>query len=528
MIEKMQGPEKGLIDVLFGNKAESAQAGEPTTDSGDAVQQVTEDFSKSLANAQDQKDAQTAQKGGVQIKGGIKQDKNDTSGVTDAKAKAALNAAAAKQKVTSDENKSEKIQAIKAKAKAEIKAEAKPDVKSDKKSEVKFGTKSEMSGEALAQAQLLAQIGAQGAVGPAMPQQKTQAQLQKLQSPVAVIEAQKQSQMQAGSAEIQQAVLAAERAAVTAQQSAVAAQQAALNVEFTAHRQMTPGQNTLQPIVIQMPAVGIPVQILEVDAEDGDRLMTELKAGVSQPKANAMSSQEFLAGRSILGVDRVDPRLGGRFNSDERSSSDSRSSSTDVKTSMLIPQVGGQHGNIQTSTVVPGAEVGVVRTPGGMTEITNTAMLASQVRGLASQGGGAIKMRVMPESLGEITIHVQSVGHKLNVRFEAESSLAREALNNAMPELRTMLTASQFDVNSLTVDQSAAAPSFTQIVRLGDILSQVGDLPNWNRQGGQSGDQQNGSAWDRYFDQRDGQSQSNWQGGRNGYRRYQQSQELGA
>lgn len=547
----IQGPDKGLFDVLFGSKPEAAQAGMPATQSGEAVVQTPEEFVAALAKAQDQKDVTAAKQQPEQPKGEIKQ----AQPVTSAKAEVDKKAAAAKQKAAAEAastkkpvTKAETEEAKKAKAKA--KDGQQPTVTAQEAAvaaQLQAGAQSKSAAEVAKP---------EGVVGPKpLPQAGVQAQVQ-AQAQTAQAQAQAQVLAQAktqGQAQpkaaastaggvpgvgAEAAVITAQAAAITSQQAAIAAQQAAQAAQAAtaAHGAAVQagGINTiaLQPVVIQMP-LAMPVEVLDVS--DADLDMPELTLpqqtapnhGAFGRGSQLVSSQDFLSqmgitGGAVLGLDRADPRLPER----ERAHGDDEIGS---KLGMMLPQLGGHYSPADhafaQSAVSTGSGVEVTMGRAGRPELANSVALASQVAGLASRGGGAIRMKVMPEALGELTIHVKNEGGKLDVRFEATSHEAGEALKGAMPELRQMLSSSRFEVGKLEVSAASstlAVADTGKAVGLGSLSSQFSSS-DWQGNGAHDWQQQQngqGNAWDRYFDQREARDQQYRQQG--GYRRYQQ------
>lgn len=159
---------------------------------------------------------------------------------------------------------------------------------------------------------------------------------------------------------------------------------------------------------------------------------------------------------------------------------------------------------------------------GGSVEVADPMAVAAQVSGLATKGGGTVRVRIMPESLGELTISVTGGhGRKLDVRFEATSGEAKDTLMQAMPELKAALKSARFDVGSIEVRDtvSAAAQWFAQsgdgnsAVQMSSRSSDFGGSGefgqgqrqwagqdqsstwSWNNNGNSS------RGWDRYYDQ---------------------------
>ncbi|MBI3556911.1 MAG: flagellar hook-length control protein FliK [Deltaproteobacteria bacterium] len=568
MINNNIGPDKGLLEMVFGKK-ETAQAAEPvvaTPEGGDgSVQQVPEDFMAMLAkSAQDQKDAAAAA-ATAQTKGESKQ-VTKSAGSTDAAKKEAA-AALAKQKgkagvtgaqnskggpkgsndPSAEEEARAKAKAAQATAAAQAAgvlqghAPAKPAAP-----EGAAGPKA-LPATTAAQAQQLQQLQAAQTqqLQAAQTQQLQAAQTQQLQAAQAAQAAAARNAASAAGGVPgvgQQSVLAAQQAAVTAQQAAVTAQQAAQLVMQHGLAQSQQAQTVVQPIVIQVP-MAIPVEVLGMQVDDADLDQLDLSGGqmgsaVGGSKPQLTTSQDFLAQMGVrqggvLGVDRVDPRL-GRLN-DERQNEQSG----DGSFGMLMPQLSaqyaqvGQYGSDTTTAKPVTGSVQMTVDQSGKPVLANTMALANEVAAMAARGGGAVRVRIVPENLGEMTISVKTEGQHLNVQIETATSAARDAVASAMPELRQMLTAGHYKVGSLEVNHAAGGGQL--------MVSQASDgvgigMSQWSNQssfsdwqGGrqQHDDQQGGSAWDRYRSQQEARQEARQQQQyrqQNGYRRYQQEQ----
>ena len=160
-------------------------------------------------------------------------------------------------------------------------------------------------------------------------------------------------------------------------------------------------------------------------------------------------------------------------------------------------------------------------------ELVNTTALAMDVARM-HRGGGSVKMRVVPENLGELTIHVDKLrGEKLNVRFEATSQEAREAISSSLPELRQILATSRHEVGTLEVERAGGMHT-VPAAWTGNDSSNLGSFLGGGsqQQHGRGDERQGGSAWQRYEaeqEARQNQQQYRQQGGN---KRYQE--QLGA
>ncbi len=110
-------------------------------------------------------------------------------------------------------------------------------------------------------------------------------------------------------------------------------------------------------------------------------------------------------------------------------------------------------------------------------QLNNAQALASQVQALARNGGGAVKVQANPESLGEVTIMVQTKGKRLEIQFETSTQEAREALQSNARQLKETLEAKQFEVAQISVQEkreSSVVSNSTQT--MSTLLSGAGFL----------------------------------------------------
>jgi flagellar hook-length control protein FliK len=68
-----------------------------------------------------------------------------------------------------------------------------------------------------------------------------------------------------------------------------------------------------------------------------------------------------------------------------------------------------------------------------------------------SQGGVEVRLRLHPESLGDVQVEVRWKGGQLTARLEAATATARDALEAGLPALRTALREQGVEVDHLQV-----------------------------------------------------------------------------
>lgn len=533
-MNSLPGPDKGLFDILFGSKTAEPQAPQQAVLPGEQAQVAgiapgIEDFMNAMAKAQDQT-AASAQVA-VQPKGGSP-DKNLKPSIP---------------------VQAEQTPVLPVAQQATQKPAVKADVKSEKKTEQSKAAlaehvqpsqkpKAKAAPSVLQEAQAAAALAAQQAhAQPALQDYQAQPAVggETLSKRQAGAKAQPQVQGQLGpKAPVTTTLESIQDNALLQQAVAQAAETpAAPKARATEQASSTQTPAVVQPIVIQVPvampmAMAMPIPAMEVvEASDEQQAPVAIETGRSSK--NLVSSQDFLANRrgSILGVDREDPRLVSRA-SLEAVGSEEKS--------------GGLNGRSDLAHFIPLSQreekvvASAVHSTAPRVEISQPMNIASQVTGLMARGGGTVKVRIAPENLGEMTISVQTKGRHLDVKFEAGSKEAREALLGAVPQLREALSSSKFEVGSIEVAKPSGATSETlfgggfgsmQLSNGGSMMSMLmNNDSSFSDQGqGQPNQHQHeqGSAWDRYNDQREsGQGRGQGRQRESAYQRYQDA--LGA
>jgi flagellar hook-length control protein FliK len=135
---------------------------------------------------------------------------------------------------------------------------------------------------------------------------------------------------------------------------------------------------------------------------------------------------------------------------------------------------GGERSD-STSRMIPGLgqtgpRPGGARSAGtpGANASANAALPASLeaqvtrgVSALLAQGPGSITLRMVPEDLGQLRVHMSMKDGSLSLRFETGNGAARELLDSAVADLRSTLEARGLSVErlSVTIDPSLAEPA---------------------------------------------------------------------
>jgi flagellar hook-length control protein FliK len=92
---------------------------------------------------------------------------------------------------------------------------------------------------------------------------------------------------------------------------------------------------------------------------------------------------------------------------------------------------------------------------------TLDAQVTRGVSALLAQGPGSITLRMVPEDLGQLRVHMTMKEGSLSLRFETGNGAARELLDSAVADLRSTLEARGLSVErlSVTIDPSLAEPA---------------------------------------------------------------------
>lgn len=102
---------------------------------------------------------------------------------------------------------------------------------------------------------------------------------------------------------------------------------------------------------------------------------------------------------------------------------------------------------------VPAKPEGPVRTT--LPELAHTAVRG--IRYLAHNGEHRMSIRLIPESLGEVHIEVQSSKKALTVKLVADSALARETIEAHVHQLRDSLSQEGLEVRSITISDDSGS-----------------------------------------------------------------------
>ncbi|MEW6057836.1 MAG: flagellar hook-length control protein FliK [Bdellovibrionota bacterium] len=551
MVNNLPGPDKGLLDILFGGgqKANATQAVVP----GEAS---AADFTQMLAQAQDQKampaanetTAQAALKGefsqsamgsqtvAVGSQGGA--EKQKTASALGQSGSEARFATEKKKKTESDQTSANEAMGVAAMAAGTQKNGSAMISKAEQAAQPKTPTL--QNDQRKLQHQLKPTAGVQKEGG---APQVGLAQGKFLVAPEQFSGGKVNATKSGQESWLPQGMSSDLVQGLTALPNQGASQQQAMQAVL-AEGSQAPQATVLQPIIVQTP-MAFPVTLesrgtdpvvgsgagaaeWEIDRSDS-RLMRQGDRQVVE-NSNLLSSQDFIDKRAnILGVGRADPRLQGRapslksadlFERPALRSLEEKADQRDV--SLVVPQLMmgrepaqglNEVHELQTAPMAGRASV----------DVSNPMVLASQIERLANQGGGVVRVRVMPENLGELVISVKNRGSRLDVQFEASSSEARQALLESAADLKSVLQAARHDVGNIEV---AARSGHVFAAEPSVAAGSSWNAQNYNQDRSQDGGQ-SGRLWDQYLNQRDGDHHTG--GGRQheGHKRYREY-ELGA
>ncbi|MBX3180767.1 MAG: flagellar hook-length control protein FliK [Candidatus Hydrogenedentes bacterium] len=81
--------------------------------------------------------------------------------------------------------------------------------------------------------------------------------------------------------------------------------------------------------------------------------------------------------------------------------------------------------------------------------------LVQQVHLMQQEGARSMRLRIVPEHLGELRIEIHGAGDTLRVRMIAASATVRDALDSQMADLRQAFQKQGLNLNNVTVDAGA-------------------------------------------------------------------------
>ncbi|MGE4234025.1 MAG: flagellar hook-length control protein FliK [Bacteriovoracia bacterium] len=169
------------------------------------------------------------------------------------------------------------------------------------------------------------------------------------------------------------------------------------------------------------------------------------------------------------------------------------------------------------------AMIGRSALPSRTIKLAQSAELASQVNALAAKGGGTVRLRIVPENLGEVVIQVKSETDKtssaknaknIDVQFEVGNAEAGRLINERLGELQQKLTDQKYSVSKLEVKVSGVPGSIS-----GNVVA-MADHSNPN-----SSFESKREFFEQHYDSQDFRDAQNWgrqhreHSGRNAYKR---------
>lgn len=88
--------------------------------------------------------------------------------------------------------------------------------------------------------------------------------------------------------------------------------------------------------------------------------------------------------------------------------------------------------------------------------------MATRVQWMAEQGGGEVTLRVAPEGLGPVEIRLQLDGDRVDLGLQAAQAETRQALQDALPKLREMLSQSGLQLGQADVGHRQSSGASAQ------------------------------------------------------------------
>lgn len=137
--------------------------------------------------------------------------------------------------------------------------------------------------------------------------------------------------------------------------------------------------------------------------------------------------------------------------------------STDAQSQDLGQQV-GEEGNsffVPTSTTASttaGSKAAVSLGPqisGEAVEVQNVQDIVDQAQVMVRKGGGAMKVKLNPNGLGEVNLKVDVQDGKVNIQMVTEHSEAKKALEKGITELKSNLAQQKLNIETVNVDLSS-------------------------------------------------------------------------
>ncbi|HRK01634.1 MAG TPA: flagellar hook-length control protein FliK, partial [Oligoflexia bacterium] len=278
-----------------------------------------------------------------------------------------------------------------------------------------------------------------------------------------------------------------------------------------------------------------PVQVLSVEGKGDDSAQRAIPA--RNPGVSLANSEDYVNSRVERQAKKGSAKvLGERVEAQLKSVDSGREANNAPSVErkefeMLIPSVREWSHPIESKnssageTKALGSLVTAQSTPGTV-DLSSPALMAMRVGDLASRGGGSIRIRVMPEHLGEVTISVSNHQGKLKVALDADNAEAQALLSRHAPELKGILEASRFQVDRIDVNRETGLTASSSWLASSPVSTSVGSsvssvssgqwtgLSNSGNQGGGQGSGFDQSRQDGFMRWDDYNSQ--WQDQMNG------------
>ncbi len=98
------------------------------------------------------------------------------------------------------------------------------------------------------------------------------------------------------------------------------------------------------------------------------------------------------------------------------------------------------------------------------------ASLTTNVGKMAESGGGEIRIRLKPDNLGEVHVHVKTVGNQVGLQIQASSEESKRILEGSLSALKESLSSQHLNIGKLEITLASSASG----ANLGQSMNQSG------------------------------------------------------
>ena len=133
--------------------------------------------------------------------------------------------------------------------------------------------------------------------------------------------------------------------------------------------------------------------------------------------------------------------------------------------SFVVPHNPGPNAKELAASAGPPELTGLV-TRGSMTKerlsTESVNNFTNGIKSLAAQGGGEMKIRLNPDSLGELQVKIKTVGSDVGIQFHASTEAAKRVIEESISHLKENLAAQSLNLTRVETSVSAMAASSEQ------------------------------------------------------------------